>query len=264
MNAPKIRILIVDDEPLARERLASLIRELGIGEVVGEAGNGVEALTAVAAHAPQLVLLDIRMPGMDGLEVAQHLAHYERPPAVIFTTAYGDHALDAFEASAVDYLLKPIRKERLLRGFQRAEVLRRGRLDILKEQTGSTRARTHLSAPVGGSLRLVPVDEVLYFQADQKYVTVVWTGGELIIEEPLKTLEVEFGERFLRIHRNALVSLSRVEALARDGVGGLAVKLRGIEKRLSVSRRLTGQVRRSLKSMTRAEEGLPADAYGQD
>jgi two-component system response regulator AlgR len=123
MNAPKMRILIVDDEPLARERLASLIRELGIGEVVGEAGNGIEALTAVAAHAPQLVLLDIRMPGMDGLEVAQHLTYYEPPPAVIFTTAYGDHALDAFEASAVDYLLKPIRKERLLQSFQRAEVL---------------------------------------------------------------------------------------------------------------------------------------------
>jgi two-component system response regulator AlgR len=149
-----------------------------------------------------------------------------------------------------------------LRGFQRAEVLRRGRLDILKEQAGSTRARTHLSAPVGGSLRLVPVDEVLYFQADQKYVTVVWTGGELVIEEPLKTLEAEFGERFLRIHRNALVSLSRVEALVRDGVGGLAVILRGIKKRLPVSRRLTGQVRRCLKSI-RAEEGLPADAAGQ-
>ena len=179
------------------------------------------------------------------------------PPAVIFTTAFGDYALEAFEASAVDYLLKPIRKERLLQGLQRARVLSRGALDILKERTGPTRARTHLSAPVGGSLRLVPVDEVLYFQADQKYVTVVWTGGELVIEEPLKTLEAEFGERFLRIHRNALVSLSRVEALARDGVGGLAVKLRGTEKRLPVSRRLTGQVRRCLKSMRRAEEGLP-------
>ena len=252
-----MRILIVDDEPLARERLASLIRELAVGEVVGEAGNGIEALTAVAAHAPQLVLLDIRMPGMDGLEAAQHLAHYEHPPAVIFTTAFGDYALEAFEASAVDYLLKPIRKERLLQGLQRARVLSRGALDTLKERTGPTRARTHLSAPVGGSLRLVPVDEVLYFQADQKYVTVVWTGGELVIEEPLKTLEAEFGERFLRIHRNALVSLSRVEALARDGVGGLAVKLRGTEKRLPVSRRLTGQVRRCLKSMRRAEEGLP-------
>jgi two-component system response regulator AlgR len=107
------------------------------------------------------------------------------------------------------------------------------------------------------------VDEVLYFQADQKYVTVVWTGGELVIEEPLKTLEAEFGERFLRIHRNALVSLSRVEALVHDGVGGLAVILRGIKKRLPVSRRLTGQVRRRLKSI-RAEEGLPADASGQD
>jgi two-component system, LytTR family, response regulator AlgR len=263
MNAPKMRILIVDDEPLARERLASLIRELGTGEVVGEAGSGIEALTAVAAHAPQLVLLDIRMPGMDGLEVAQHLTYYEPPPAVIFTTAYGDHALDAFEASAVDYLLKPIRKERLLQSFQRAEVLSRGRLDIFKERTGPTRGRTQLSAPVGGSLRLVPADEVLYFQADQKYVTVVWTGGELVIEEPLKTLEAEFGERFLRIHRNALVSLSRVEALVHDGVGGLAVILRGIKKRLPVSRRLTGQVRRRLKSI-RAEEGLPADASGQD
>ena len=97
MNAPKMRILIVDDEPLARERLASLIRELGVGEVVGEAGNGIEALTAIAAHAPQLVLLDIRMPGMDGLEAAQHMAYYEPPPAVIFTTAFGDYALEAFE-----------------------------------------------------------------------------------------------------------------------------------------------------------------------
>ncbi len=126
MNSPKMRILIVDDEPLARERLASLIRELAVGEVVGEAGNGIEALTAVATHAPQLVLLDIRMPGMDGLEAAQHLVHYEPPPAVIFTTAFGEYALEAFEASAVDYLLKPIRKERLLQGLQRATVLKPG------------------------------------------------------------------------------------------------------------------------------------------
>jgi len=243
-----MKILIVDDEPLARSRLRAQVAELGAGEVVGEAVDGADALTKIAALAPDVLLLDIRMPGMDGLELVRHLSTLPSRPAVIFTTAYEEHALAAFEASAIDYLLKPVRASRLHEALQRAELFNTARWQALVA-AGETTARTHLSAFSKGTLRLVPVREVRYFQADQGYVTVSHPEGELLIEDSLRALEQEFGGLFLRIHRNTLVGLAWITALERDARGNHFVRARDVPDSLPVSRRLLGEVRRRLRHL---------------
>jgi two-component system response regulator AlgR len=243
-----VRILVVDDEPLARRRLCSQLAELGYADVVGEAADGLEALGAVATHAPDLVLLDVRMPGMDGLEAARHLARLAAPPLVVFTTAYDEHALAAFETHAVDYLLKPIRTERLGEALLRVAQLRVGR-QALAPAAASAGQRRHVSAVVGGALRLVPVTEVVYFQADQGYVSAVSPGSRLLIEDSLRALEEEFGELFVRVHRNALVNLAEVKALERDAEGNTVVVFQRLPDRLLVSRRLLGAVRKRLREV---------------
>ena len=242
-----MKILIVDDEAPARQRLSALLAEVDGAEVVGEAADGRSALALAERLGPDVLLLDIRMPVMDGLETARHLARLARPPAVIFTTAYSDYALDAFEAQAVDYLVKPVRRERLERALAGTHRLTRAQLAALESARGP-RARTHISARVKGDIRLVPVDEVLYLQADHKYVTVGWPGGEVLIDESLKMLEQEFGERFLRVHRNALVAADRVWKLEKDAAGRCRVHLRGTERTFPVSRRHLPGVRRRLRA----------------
>jgi len=244
-----VRVLIVDDEPPARARLTGLVAEIAGAEVAGEAGTGREALDRVQRLAPELVLLDVRMPGMDGLEVARHLATLDAPPAVIFTTAYDQHALSAFEANAVDYLLKPIRRERLEAALARAGRLSRAQLASLAASPAAAgEARTHLSATTGGNLEIVPVAEVRYFQAGDKYVTVRSAERGILVEDPLKSLEDEFGDTFLRVHRNALVALAHVTGLERSASGALRVRLDGVEETLAVSRRLAARVRRALRA----------------
>ena len=243
-----MKCLVVDDEALARERLARLLEELAGWELCGEAGSGAEALRQAERLQPDLVLLDIRMPGMDGLEAARHLAGFDRPPAVVFTTAYGDHALEAFDAHAIDYLLKPIHPERLCQALEKVARLGGVPLDEkLGEATGSG-SRTHFCARIRGNLELVSVDEVVFLQADNKYVTVRSPGQQILIEESLKSLEQEFGARFLRIHRNALVAVNAVRGLEKDHAGHCRVLLEGVEDRLEVSRRLLPEVRRRIKS----------------
>lgn len=239
-----MRILIVDDEPPARSRLRALLGELDAGEVIGEAANGAEALDLVRRHQPHVLLLDIRMPGMDGLETAGHLGRLEAPPAVIFTTAYDEHALQAFQTGASAYLLKPVRREKLAEALRSAQRLNRVQLDAL--QAATQHARTHISARVHGDIRLVAVEEVRYFLAEHKYVTVGFRGGSILIEESLKALEDEFAERFVRIHRNALVSRAHIRALERTGSGRHRVRLRDVEETLSVSRRHLAALRRCL------------------
>ena len=246
-----MKILVVDDEPLARARLKALLAEIGVGDLVGEAGNGGDALAAVAALGAEVVLLDIRMPGMDGLETARHLAGMPSPPAVIFTTAYDTHALAAFEASAVDYLLKPIRRERLEAALGKARGLTGVQLRALGgavAASGETGARTHVSASLHGNLKLVPVDEVRFFRAEHKYVTARHPSGELVLDESLGVLEAEFEDRFLRVHRNALVGLAHVRALERDGQGRPCVRLDGVDEWIEVSRRMLAKVRRVLRA----------------
>jgi two-component system response regulator AlgR len=239
-----MKCLVVDDESLARERLSRLIDQLEGCEVCGEAVDGQQALDRVQALAPELVLLDIRMPGMDGLEAARHLQKLDNPPAVVFTTAYGDHALEAFEAQAIDYLLKPIHPERLQQALDKA---RRLNLVQLEGVVGSG-ARTHLSARNRGNLELIQVEEIVYLQADHKYVTVRSATRKILVEDALKALEQEFAERFIRIHRNALVAVRCIRALEKDGQGRCRIVLEGIEERLEVSRRLLPEVRRQIRN----------------
>ncbi len=240
-----MKVLVVDDEAPARSRLRALLEESPPWQVVGEAADGVDALRQANDLDPDVVLLDIRMPGMDGLEAARHLAGLEHPPAVIFTTAFDRHALEAFEAAAVDYLLKPIRKARLQQALERARRPNRAQLNGLSG--GTHTARTHICASNRGGLQLVPIEDVIYFLADQKYVSVRHAGGELLIEESLKSLEEEFGERFVRVHRNALVAAERLAGIDKTPQGGQVARLRGTEETVEISRRHAPELRRRLR-----------------
>jgi two-component system response regulator AlgR len=243
-----MKILIVDDEKPARNRLSRMIEGLPNYEVVGEAANGQDALVIATAAEPDIVLMDIRMPGMDGIQAARHLSELPQPPAVIFTTAYADHALEAFETHAVDYLLKPVRKERLQAAIEAASKPNRAQASQTNDVLTGIEPRQHICARVRGSLVLVAIDNIYYFNADHKYVTVRHTQGEVLIEDALKTLEIEFGDRFYRIHRNALISLSRVSGLNADNEGH-QVKFQGIENTLEVSRRHLSGVRKIIKNL---------------
>lgn len=215
-------------------------------EVVGEAESGDDCLHLAATRRPDIVLLDIRMPGMDGIETARHLAALPDPPAVIFVTAYDSFAMDAFDAQAVDYLLKPVRKTRLSESLRRAARPTRPQLAAL---AGTRRAaRRRIAAKLGDTLRLIPVDSIFYFRAEHKYVTAHHEAGNDLINESLKELEQEFPGTFLRVHRNTLVGVQFISGLQRDADGSLRVKLDGVAEALIVSRRHAGAVRKRIKS----------------
>jgi len=242
-----MKVLIVDDEPLARERLARMVSALEGYAVVGEASNGLAALEQAQGLEPEVILLDIRMPGMDGLETARHLAELTEPPAVIFCTAYEEHAIQAFDLQAVGYLLKPVRSANLAAVLAKARRVNKAQLVALGEQ--DSQRRTHISARTRRGIELIPVEDIRYFQADQKYVTVRHKGGEVIIDEPLRDLEEEFGELFVRIHRNALIAAGHIEGLQRSAAGQPEIRLRDISETLAVSRRHLAGVRRIMKHL---------------
>lgn len=243
-----MRVLIADDEPLARERLAALLAEVG-AELVGSASNGEEALREIDRLAPDVVLLDIRMPVVDGLDVARALHGSDHPPAVIFCTAYDEYAVQAFELSAVDYLLKPVRAERLRQALERARALAGTQLGTLAQALGPQRQRQHICARVRGNLVLVPVGEVIYLMAEDKYVVVHHAKGQVLIEDALKTLEDEFGDRFVRIHRNCLVARERISGLVRGADGRIFAQLVGSDDLLEVSRRNLPSLRKLARSL---------------
>jgi two-component system response regulator AlgR len=242
-----VKVVIADDEPLARERLRALLAEHAGVEVVAEAGNGLETLRACAELRPDLVLLDIAMPGVDGLETARHLASFEPRPAVVFCTAYDAHALSAFEAAAIDYLMKPVRAERLAAALERARTFMAGRGSAAA--VSSAQRRSHLCARLRGSLRLIAVDDIHYLQAEEKYVVVHHARGEDLIEESLKSLEEEFAERFVRIHRNCLVARHELVELRRLGEGQVHAVLRHGKQPLEVSRRCVAQLRQEIRHL---------------
>jgi two-component system response regulator AlgR len=238
-----MRVLVVDDEAPARDRLRALLAEIGGHEVVGEAGDGRRALAAIAECSPEVVVLDIRMPGMDGLEAARHLARVPDAPAVIFATAHDEHAMEAFDAQAVAYLLKPVRREKLAAALERAARLTRRQAGALE---AIPQSRTHVAARVRDTLKLIRIEDVICFIAEQKYTTVRHTGGDDLIEDSLRNLEQEFGPRFTRIHRNTLVATSRLRALERDGSGQYRAVVEGLAETLDVSRRMASELRERL------------------
>jgi len=245
-----MKILIVDDEPLARARLRSLMDEIGAPyEVVGEAENGDDALQKCAALSADLVLMDISMPGMDGLTAAARLAERKTPPAVIFTTAYSEHALEAFEGSAVDYLLKPIRLNRLRKALDKAHSVNRVQVQALEQaqKKKQAAAESYICANIRGGIQRIPVAEIIYFVADQKYVCAYHQGGEVLLEESLRSFEERFGDQFMRIHRNALVSCKHLIGIEKNSEGQTLAKLHGTNQRLQISRRHLPVVRQWLK-----------------
>ena len=246
-----MKVLIVDDEKPARDRLKQLIADFGNYEVVAEAANGEQALSMAAAHDPDVVLLDIRMPGVDGIETAHHLNAMETPPAVVFTTAYDEYAIDAFEARAIGYVLKPVRRERLEKALEHAARITGQMLKQLTSESSLQRRRQHVCTRIQGELRLIPIESVSYFSADQKYVTVHHGDGQDLIDDSLKSLEDEFTDEFVRIHRGALVAVDQIDRLQKTDDGKIRVVLRqdlpanGDE--LIISRRHLTDVRNRLK-----------------
>jgi two-component system, LytTR family, response regulator AlgR len=244
----KLRALIVDDEAPARERLRRLLEELGDVEVIGEATNGAEALDRCAELDPDLVLLDVRMPGMDGIEAARHLGALDEPPAVIFTTAHDEYALAAFESEAVGYLLKPVRREKLARAVRHAARIAGSQLARLAEQSQLGRRRAQICARLGEQLRLVAIEDVMYFNAGQKYVTMRHRAGRELIDESLRALEQEFTPDFIRIHRNSLVARRYLHAVERSPDGHLFVRLTDSDETLQVSRRHAAEALRQIRT----------------
>jgi len=247
-----MRVLIVDDEQPARERLRQILEDEAGYEVAGEAANGAEALEIAGETLPDIVLLDIRMPGMDGIEAAHHLNRLEKAPAVIFTSAYDEYAIDAFEARAIGYVLKPVRRARLIGALEHASRLAPSTLASVAADARLPAARRHVATTSAGRLKLISVEEIACFRADQKYVGVDHDGGRDLIDDSLKSLEGEFGDRFVRIHRGALVAVDRIDRIERDGDGRGHVVLRpgsNVDaKELIISRRHVAEVRRRLKS----------------
>jgi two-component system response regulator AlgR len=254
----KLRLLLVDDEAPARARLRDLIGDIAAelpSEVAAEAGDGLAALERIEELGPgaiDIALVDIRMPRMDGIELAQHLARLPQPPAVIFATAFDQYAVKAFELNAVDYLLKPVRAERLAAALRKA---RPAALPAAMLRELAPEGRRHLRCPERGRVLLVPVAEVLYFKAEQKYVTARTAAREYLLEESLAQLEQEFSTRLVRIHRNCLVARDAVAGFAREhgegegqeaAEGHWALLLKGVPERLPVSRRQWAQVKAEL------------------
>jgi two-component system response regulator AlgR len=251
-----LNVLIVDDEPPARARMRQVLADCGRHvalTVAGEAESGPRAIAAVDELKPDVVLLDIHMPGMDGIEAARHIAQRERPPAIIFVTAFEEHALQAFEVQALDYLMKPVRAERLVAALARTQRVAKQEPRLTEVARSLGTARTHLTVSERGRMILVAIDDVLYLRAELKYVTIRTLTREHLTEESLTTLESEFGDRFVRIHRNALVArksilgFQRVKAEAsadgEAGEGHWEVLLKEFPERLPISRRQWAMVK---------------------
>ncbi|EAW32753.1 alginate biosynthesis regulatory protein AlgR [marine gamma proteobacterium HTCC2143] len=248
-----MRVLIVDDEPLARSRLARLLGQQPDCDTVVEAENGEQAIIVCNQQLPDVVLMDIRMPVMDGLQTARHLASFDEAPAVIFCTAYNDYALEAFDANAVDYLLKPVNKEKLSLALAKAKKLNRVQLTALSaQQAGTESHRGHIAAKSSRGIELIAVDNIRYFIADQKYVT-VWfqADGEqkhVLIDDSLKDLEQMLGDQFVRIHRNALAAVAHIQGFEKVEQA-IYLKLSGIDRGPQVSRRYQALVRELVQQL---------------
>jgi two-component system response regulator AlgR len=243
-------ILVVDDEPLARQRLVRFVVDLGY-EICGEASHAAEALAIIEAQDPAIILLDIEMPGETGLQLAEKIGRLDNPPAVIFVTAYDQYALDAFNTFAAGYLLKPVNREKLQQALAKAQTINKAQLTQLQQSDApvvDTLPR-HITASSHRGVDLIEVDSIRCFLADSKYITVVGTGGESLVDGTLKQLEAEFSDLFARVHRNALVSIRHIEGLERAIEGHYTIRLKDTDARPTVSRRYTSKVKALLHSL---------------
>lgn len=243
-----LRLMLVDDEELARARLRQLLAELAQEfphRLVGEAGDGLAALAIAAREPIDIVLTDIRMPTMDGIELAQQLAASQQPPAIVFVTAYDEFAVKAFELAAADYLLKPVTRARLRTALQRAHRLTASELRSIAPQ-----GRARLLVRERGQILLLPVEEILILRAEDKYVVARTAAREYLLDESLSRLEAEFADRFLRIHRRMLVARAAVIAarrlVAAEGDARWTLELRGVNEPLPISRRQWPLVKEAL------------------
>ncbi|ELA09577.1 LytR/AlgR family transcriptional regulator [Moraxella macacae 0408225] len=245
-----MRVIVCDDEPLARERLTRIVKEEG-HEVVAQAATGIEAIIRAKETSPDIVLLDIRMPEMDGIRCAKELNELAQPPAIIFVTAYDHYAISAFKANAIGYLLKPTNKEELIDALSRASTLNNAQLNEIRRLENPTAqlSRQHIAARTHRGIELIPLSDIYYFTADQKYVQVRHKGGTVLIDETLKELESEFGNSFFRVHRNALINLDYVEMLEAVDQGQYQVKFKNIDERLAISRRHLPVLRDRVQTM---------------
>jgi len=247
MTTAVFKVLVTDDEPHARERLCRLLDEQSEWQVVGEAGHGYEAIALCEQLRPDIVLMDIRMPKMDGIEAARHLATLDSGPAVIFTTAYDQYAIEAFETRAIGYLLKPVRRERLFDALRHASRLGKQTLQALAAESAAP-IRNNICVRNGENLKLIPVDQILSFQAEQKYVRIDHRNGEDLLDESLKNLAAEFGDLFIRTHRNALAAVTYLERLEKCSDGGHELWLQHSRQPLPVSRRHLAEIKQQLKT----------------
>jgi two-component system response regulator AlgR len=245
-------VLIADDEPLALNRIKRMVDEFADYQVIGTARNGIEALKAAKSLQPDILLADISMPGIDGLELARQLTEETLPPALIFCTAYDQYALKAFDVQASGYLLKPIRKEALKAALDKTQKSNRMQLTTRhsqKRRKTDMARRSHISVKERQEVKRVPVDSIYCFIADQKYTSVYHHGGTELIDETLKNIEQEFGDSFIRIHRNALVTIDAIDRLeSQDGTTYLHLKSHlPLSKPLAVSRRHLPELKKWLQ-----------------
>lgn len=243
-------ILICDDEQLAVARLTRLVTQLG-HQVVATVNHGLQVIESVKKIKPDVVLLDIQMPEMDGLACAQMLSQMQPMPAIIFCTAYSEHALEAIQARANGYLLKPIELQELKTALDQVTELNQAQMTTLeKEQIMEEKVqRQQIVAKTYRGVELIPIENIYYFLADQKYVTVRHKNGSVLIDETLKDLESELAERFVRIHRNALVAQEYIDGLEMVSSGQYQVRIREIPEKLSVSRRHLAALREKMQNL---------------
>ncbi|MFB1002205.1 MAG: LytTR family DNA-binding domain-containing protein [Pseudomonadales bacterium] len=259
MQVPSIQaaavktVLIVDDEQPARMRLKAMVDALADYQVIAEAENGRQAMSANEKLSPDIVLLDIRMPEMDGLAAAAQLSEQDQPPAVIFCTAYDEHALAAFDAQAVGYLLKPVSRLQLADNLAKAQSVNRSQLaNLVPESVGPELSQTCLSVRTRNGHELLAVSEIRALIADNKYVSAYTHDREVLLDLSLKELEGRFAKQFLRVHRNALVAIRYIRGLEKcEDIGAQSIiRLEGCDISPVVSRRHLPELRRLLKALS--------------
>jgi len=247
-----MNVLIVDDEPLARDRLKRMVNETQNWRVIAEACNGAEAVQQCQQTRPDVVLMDIRMPEMDGLSAARHISDTEHAPAIIFCTAYDEYGVEAFEAEAVGYLLKPVRQESLESALEKAQRVNRLQLNAINAANDADcvlKQREHITSRSRRGIQMVPFCDVRVFRADHKYVTAYHNEGDLLIDDTLKELEAEFPDKLIRVHRNSLVAIGYILGMERNHEGVQCLVLDGVEVRPQVSRRHLPRVRKLMQTL---------------